>query len=177
MEIVETIEQFAWFASAFRSVGENRTGMSQVDFRVVSKSSESQGLTTELILLPLRHYVATESSYGACWLSLITSSALAWGFPIKERGQAVGLEIPFQGILTACRVRYPVEFKDSIIIHQGHLIIYPIAKHHDGVQWRAVVGERDGFVDGLKTFPILSMGKDVDFFSPSNFSQFRTFVG
>ena len=158
-------------------MGEYGTARSQVDFRVVSTSSESQGLATELILLPLGQYVATQASYGSCWLSLIPSSALAWGFPIKERGQAVGLEIPFQGILMACRVRFPAGFQDSIIIRQGHLTIYPIAKLHDGVQWHAVVGGRNGFFNELKTFPILSMGNNVGHFFPSSFWQSRTFVG
>ena len=175
-EIVERIEQFAWLASAFRSVGKSGTGMSQVDFRIVSESAENQELTTELILLPIRSYSDTEPSYGSRWLSLITSSALAWGFPIKERVQAVGLEIPFRLMLKTCLVRYPPEWQDNMVIRQGHLAIYPIAKHQDGVQWHAVVGGLSGFFRELETFPILSMGKVVDFFSRSNFSHFRTFV-
>ena len=175
MELVETIEQFAWFASAFRSVGENSTGLSQVDFRVIRKYSDF--LMTELILLPLRNYVDTEPSYGSCWLSVIKSSALAWGFPIKERGQAVGLEIPFHLMLKACQVWIPLEWQDSIVIHRNNLKIYPIAKHHDGVQWHAVVGGLQDFYDELKEFPMLPMGRKVNLFSPSSFCQSRTFVG
>ena len=134
MDLVDTIEQFAWLASAFRSVGASTTALSQVDFRVVSKSSESQGLITELILLPLRTCIHTEPGYGSCWLSLLTSSALAWGFPIKERGEAVGLEMPFQLMFKAYGVQYPIQFQDSIIIRQDPLTIYSIAKHDNGVQ-------------------------------------------
>ena len=173
MEIVETIEQFAWFASAFRAVGDSTTGLSQVDFRVVSEPSESQDLMTELKLFPLRTCIHTEPSYGSGWLSLITASALAWGFPIKERReQAVGLEMPFQLILKACGVRFAVQFQDSIIFRQGPLTTYPIAKHDDGVQWRVVVGGLDAFFDSLKAFPVLSMDNNIDKFSKS-----RAFVG
>ena len=73
-EVVETIEQFAWFASAFRSVGKNPTALSLVDFRFVSEPSENQNWVIELILLPLRSCVATEPSYASCWLPLTTSS-------------------------------------------------------------------------------------------------------
>ena len=172
MELVETIEQFAWFASAFRSVGEDRTGLSQVDLRVVSESSKSQELMTELILLPLRTCTHTEPIYGSCWLSLISASALAWGFPIKDRGEAVGLEMPFQLMFKACGVRYPIEFQDSIIIRQGPLTIYPVAKHHDGVQGHVVDGGLDAFFEILKVVPILSPEGDVHLFSKT-----RTFVG
>ena len=133
-ELVETIEQFAWFASAFRSVGQNPTALSLVDFQVTSKLSESQGLVTKLRLLPLRSCVNTDPSYGSCWLSLIPSIALAWGFPIKERGQAVGLEIPVQGMLKACGASGPIQFQDSIIIRKAHFTVYPIARHEDGIQ-------------------------------------------
>ena len=176
MEIVETIEHFAWFTSAFRSVGESTTALSQVDFRVVTESSESQGLITELILLPLRTCIHTEPSYGSCWLPLITASALAWGFPIKERGEAVGLEMPSQLMFGAYGVQYPIPFQDSVIIRQGPLTIYPVAKHHDGVQWHVVDGGKDGgldaFFESLKDFPILSLEGDVHLFSKR-----RTFVG
>ena len=184
-EVVERIEQFAWFASAFRFVGKNPTALSRVDFRVVSEPSESQELVTELILLPLRSCVATEPSYASCWLPLMKSSALAWGFPIKERGSAVGLEIPFQALLKACQVPAPVEYKDSILIWQCPLKIYPTAQHRDGVQWY-VVADKD-FSEKLKTFPLLSLKKDRIMFcfyksipivdTGNDGESIRTFVG
>ena len=161
LEVAETIEQFAWFASAFRSVGENATALSLVDFRVVSVPSESQELVTELITLPLRTCVPTEPSYGSRWLSLVRPSALAWGFPIKKREQAIGLEISFQHMLKACRVLSPVGFLDSVVIRQGPLTIYPIAKHRDGIQWHAVLGDNRGFSNELKIFSILPLEEDT----------------
>ena len=70
---------------------------------------------TEIILLPLRTYVDTEPSYGSRWLSLITSSALAWGFRIKERGQSVGLEIPFRLMYKTLIIGYPIEWQHSMV--------------------------------------------------------------
>ena len=185
MEVVETIEQFAWFASAFRSVGKNPTALSQVDFRVVSELSENRELVTELILLPLQSCVATEPSSESWWLSTMASLALASGFPIKERGQAVGLEVPCTALLKTPGERKPVEFKDSMIIRHGPLNIYPIAKHRNGVQWHAVVDGFDAFVGKLKTLPILSLEKDIRSFYHSrafiltgnNVDSIRTFVG
>ena len=172
MEVIETIEQFAWFASAFRSLGKSSTALSQVDFRVVSDSSESLDLMTELILLPLRSYTDTEPNFGSCWLPLMTSSVLAWGFRVAERGRAVGLEIPFKLMLKACGARFPVEFQNSILIRQGPLTIFPITKHHQGIQWHAVVGKLDVLFDKIKTFPILPVEKSID-----SIIEARSFVG
>ena len=175
MEVVEKIEQFAWFASAFRSSGENSTALSQVGFRVVPESSESQALMTELILLPLRSYEGIKPIYGSCWLSLIPDSVLASGFPIKEREQAVGLEIPYPLFLNACRVQSPVEFWDSIRIRRDSLTVYPIAKHHDWFQWHAVVDEHERGVlyHELTRFPLLPVEMKHD----NPIFYLRTFVG
>ena len=175
-EIVERIEQFAWFASAFRSVGEDTTGPSQVDFRVASKSSESQELRIELVLLPIRGYVITDTGYGPLWLSLMKSSALAWGFPIQERGQILGLEIPFEQIFKSFPNRIPSQHRDSIIILAGNLVIYPMAKHHDSIQWHVfhAPGGLDFFDEEIrlreeeKTVPeVLPMGYNAESFSRS----------
>ena len=163
-ELVETIEQFAWFASAFRSVGNNPTALSLVDFRVISKPSESQGLVTKLTLLPLRSCVNTDPSYGSCWMSLVPFMALAWGFPIKERGQAVGLEIPVQGMLKACGTLAPTGFKDNIIIRRDPFTKYPIASHHDGVQWHVVIGTLEALFEKSKAFLILPLEDDIFLF-------------
>ena len=183
-ELVETIEQFAWFASAFRSVGNNPTALSLVDFRVMSKPSESQGLVTKLTLLPLRSCVDTDPRYGSCWLSLIPFMALAWGFPIKERGQAFGLEIPVQGMLKACGTLAPSVFLDSRIIRRDPFTIYPIARHDDGVQWHVVIGELEAFSEKSKAFPILPLDKDLRSFysggyisAENNDNSIRSFIG
>ena len=187
-ELVETIEQIAWFATAFRSGGEYLTGLSKFDLRVVSVPPKSLELTAELMLLPLRSYVDTEPSYGSCWLEFMTYSVLAWGFPIKERGKAVGLEIPYQLMLKEIVVRTPIEHHDSIIIRQGLLTIYPSAKYDEGIQWRVVVGGSDGFFDQIKTVPVLSLGNSPESFYRSkifdptenlvpSLPQMRNFVG
>ncbi len=144
---METIEQIAWLASAFRASDGKSTALSQVDLRAVSESPQSSCFMTKLLLIPLRSCIDTEVNYGSCWLSLMTSSVLAWGFPIAERGEAVGLELPFQLMLKACGARFPVEFQDSIIIRQGPLTIFPIAKHDHSVQWHVVKG---GLTSSLK---------------------------
>ena len=118
----------------------------------------------------------------------MTSSALAWGFPVKERGEAVGLEIPYQLMLKKSSVRNPTGYQDSIVIQQGHLTIYPTAKYDEGIQWRVVVGGVGSFLDIIKTVPVLSLGNDPGSFYRSkthdstknlvpSLSQRRMFVG
>lgn len=84
----------------------------------------------------------------------------------------------------ACGVRVFGQFKDSIIIRQGPFTIYPIAKHHDSVQWHVVVGELKAFFEKSKVFPILSLENDVRSFysggymlTGNNVNSIRTFLG
>ena len=188
VELLETIEQFAWFATAFRSGGEYLTGLSKFDLRIVSVPPKGPELTAELTLLPLRSYVGSEPSYGSRWLEFMRSSILAWGFPIKERGNAVGLEIPYQLMLKNIVVRTPMEHEDSIIIRQGRLTIYPSAKYDEAIQWRVVVGGSGGFDDQIETDPVQSLGDSLESFYSSPFfdptenlvpllPQLRNFVG
>lgn len=186
-EILETIEQFAWLATALRSPGEDSTGPSQFDLQIERVSPTGLVVTAALMLHPIQSYVDTAPRYGSRWLALMKSSALAWGFPIKERENAVGLEIPYQLMLKEVFVRTPSEYDDSIIICQKPLTIYPTAKYDEGIQWRAVVGGMLGFFDEIKTVPLLSLGNDSESFYKRTFiptknlvfslSQLRNFVG
>ena len=153
-DITESIEQFAWLASSFRSSQGDSVSLSQVEFRVVSTSPEAEYVMTELILCPLRMAREEELGLGSCWTMLYPSAVVAWGFPIAPRVEAVGLEIPWHLML-------PIEFQDSMIIRQDPMVIFPVEKTRSGTQWHAVSGGLSTFFEEIKLSPLLPIQDDI----------------
>jgi hypothetical protein len=163
-EIIETIEQFAWLSSVFRFSTKQSLGLSQTEFRVVPGPTGSKSVFAELLLRPVRSIPESDLSFGSCWTPLFDHSVLAWGFPIAERGDLYGLELPFELLLKASRARFPVEFQNSVIIRQGPLTAFPVASHSVGTQWHATLGGLDEFFDKINSIPLLPVQDDIKAF-------------
>lgn len=160
-EIIETIEQFAWLSSIFRLPTGESLGFSETEFRVVSGPSRSNSVFAELLLRPVHSIPASDLSFGSCWVPLFDRSVLAWGFPIAERGNLYGLELPFELLLAAFRARFPVEFQNSIIIRRGSLTAFPVASHPVGTQWHATDGGLDEFFEKINSIPLLPVQENI----------------
>ncbi|KAH7380806.1 hypothetical protein BKA64DRAFT_221062 [Cadophora sp. MPI-SDFR-AT-0126] len=163
-EIIETVEQLAWLASTFRFGTLQSIGLSQTEFRVVPGPTGSEGVFAEIILRPIRSIPESELSLGSCWTSLFDRSVLAWGFPVAERGDLHGLELSFELLLKASGARFPVEFQESIIIRQGPLTVFPVARGSVGTQWHVTLGGLDEFFDKINSFPLLPVQDDINTF-------------
>lgn len=162
-DITESIEQFAWLASSFRSSQGDSVCLSQVEFRVVSTSPEAHYLRTELILCPMRMVREEELGLGSCWTMLYPSAVVAWGFPIAPRDEPAGLEIPWHLMLSFSGAKFPIEFQDSMIIRQDPMVIFPVAKNCSGTQWHAVSGGLSAFFEEIKLSPLLPIQDDMQF--------------
>ena len=152
-DIIETMEQFAWISAALRPPTGDSLGLSQIDLRISTFPEEVGFVGADLVLLPLRQDETPDMPMlGSCWKNLFDQSVLAWGFPIAERGEEYGLELPFELMLRMSGARFPTEFQDTIIIRQGPITIFPIERHSTGIQWHVVIGDNNEFFKELQTF-------------------------
>lgn len=163
-EIIETIEQFAWLTSVFRFPTEDSLGLSQTDFRVVEGPTGSKSIFAELTLRSIRKLPESDLFFGSCWTPLFARSVLAWGFPVEERGEFYGLDLPFEVLLKASGARFPVEFQNSVIIRQGPLTAFPVLSNSLGTQWHAVLGGLDEFFNQINSFPLSPAQDDITAF-------------
>lgn len=87
-KIVEIAQQLAWLGAALRHSLDDGLKNSEAEISTVQGRKPVFDVTFSVS--PLNK---NESS---CWHSLFTSSVIDKGFPIAERGQEVGLEIPLE---------------------------------------------------------------------------------
>ena len=162
--IIETVEQLAWLAATFRLSQAGSICLSRVEVRAVPNDLVDQSIHLDLILCPLRIVHESELGLGSCWTKLYPSTVIACGFPVAHRSEAIGLEIPWDLMLSFSGAKYPIEFQDSMIIRQDPLIIYPVATSESGTQWHAVEGGLDAFFKEIILSPLLLIPDDIQTF-------------
>jgi hypothetical protein len=79
---------------------------------------------------------ATET---ACWLPLFKGASIASGFPIPDRAEEIGLEIPLELLARLADVRQAIEFEGGVILKGFGEMFVPVKKRGDRVQWHAIV--------------------------------------
>ena len=138
------------------------------------ESTSTTGIQAGLRMLPLRPWSPPQGSeanpLGTCWTSLFDDSVLAWGFPVQERPEFLGLEISYQVMLQVSGAKFPVEFQDSIVIRQGATTIFPVAAGSGGVQWHLISGDMNDFFEESRKYPLPP-------FDAETFLKGRTFLG
>lgn len=171
-EIFETLEQFSWLSSCFRSPAGKSVGISQTGLRVIPGPTGSQAIFAELTLFPIREVPQLDVSFGSYWLPLFDRSVLAWGFPVSERGDFYGLELSFELLLKASGTYLPVEFQNSFILRQGVLTVFPTASQDKAIQWHAMLGGLEEFFDKIDSTTLFPVQDDI-----KNFVTVRHFLG
>jgi hypothetical protein len=81
---------------------------------------------------------ATET---ACWLPLFKGATIASGFPIPDRAEELGLEIPLELLARLADVHQAIEFEGGIVLKGFGEMFVPVKKRGDRVQWHAIVSE------------------------------------
>jgi hypothetical protein len=72
-----------------------------------------------LILDYLRPIANPESELESCWHQMFKDFVIATEFPIPNRENQRGIELPLELMLTLSRVRYPVDCLDGVVL-KGH---------------------------------------------------------
>jgi hypothetical protein len=127
--IVELAQQLAWLGSALSA---SPFG----DQVAYAKPSLTMSSTTEAVMTyEHSHLHETEQ---ACWLPLFRGAVIASGFPIVERGNETGLEIPLNLLAGIGGVQHAVEFQGGVVMKGFSHMFVPVQKRDDRVQWHAV---------------------------------------
>ena len=130
MLIVELAQQIAWIGSAL-STSPFGDQLAYARPSVHGTSSPSRfEITFER--KPLQ---ATET---ACWLPLFCGAVIASGFPIPDRADEMGLEIPLELLAGIAGVRHAVEYEGGVVMKGFSHMFVPVRKKDDRVQWHAI---------------------------------------
>ena len=127
-EIVQVGQQLAWLASVFRTGTADRPSYFDFKFKALSLHHFS------LIALGLRQVPDSQAS---CWLPLLAGGVIATGFPIPDRDEELGVEIPFDTMLQLACVEYPVYYGEVIVFRGWQTLLYPVKASTDfsTIQW------------------------------------------
>ena len=166
-QLTEIAQQLAWLSAVFRVPRYDELSLSAVVLERIDDES------FKLFLLDLQPLSEKEFS---CWHPLFVNGVIAHGFPIPERQEEVGIELPFEVMTALSRVLYPIEYYDGIILKGPFTALVPIAHYSDSVQWHFI-----GTNTGNERLATGSIGKHLtDWFETCDFDllkEARTFLG
>jgi hypothetical protein len=74
----------------------------------------------------------------ACWLPLFHGAVIATGFPIPDRADEMGLEIPITLLAGISGVCHAVEYEGGVVMKGFSHMFVPVRKRNDRVQWHAI---------------------------------------
>ena len=148
-EIKETIEQFAWLAAIFRRPHPERVTVSDVNFRLGIPEEAPQGSHEmqhfELSLYPAELGMDVDSdAKGQCWTRLFPESIIAYRFPVSatiRKSPLKGLAMPFDVMTSAIGIKYPIYYKEGMLLASEKVLLVPVERHNDDVQWHLLQGE------------------------------------
>lgn len=126
---VELAQQFAWIGAAF-SISPFGDRMAYARSSIQSEAGPNYKISIA--------YDPVPTAETACWLPLFCGAVLASGFPIPEREDETGLEIPLDLLAEIAGVRHAVEFDGGVVIKGFSHMFIPIRRTQDRVQWHAI---------------------------------------
>ena len=165
--LIHLAQQLAWISAVFRVPRDSELTYSDVSFE---KTGPLQFKMT------LMHLQKVENANGFCWHSLFLNSVIARGFPIPDRGKEVGIEIPFEVMVSLACVLYPMEYHGGTILRGIKLTLVPTAHCSGSVQWHCVPSEQDCYLPQADEV----MKRIPDWFKTPDFELLksaRTFLG
>lgn len=77
----------------------------------------------------------------SCWLSLFPNAAIAYGFPIPERSNGVGLEMSVELMAAIIGARHAAVFDGGVVVKGFSSMFVPVMRTDDGIQWHYVANE------------------------------------
>jgi hypothetical protein len=100
-----------------------------------------------------------------CWLPLFRGATIAKGFPIKERGNEQGLEVPLDIITPIMGARFATVLQDTAIIIGWSAMLIPVYRSGDRVQWHLVCSSNPDtqllYQEGLARCPTRASLREV----------------
>jgi hypothetical protein len=131
-QLAELAQQLAWLGCALRV---SPYGNSPAHFEPLFLRKDLRAF--EIMFKPSPIH-ATES---ACWLPLFCGAVIAAGFPIAERTEGIGLEIPIELLAGISGTQHAVEYEGGVVMKGFSHMFVPIRKTADCVQWHAIMNQ------------------------------------
>ncbi len=160
-DLIHLAQQLAWMSAVFRVPRDGELTYSDVIF-------EQRGpLEFGLMLMDLQKVKNTGK---ACWHSLFASSVIARGFSTPDRENEIGIEVPFEVMISLACILYPMDYQGGTILRGMRLTLVPTAYCSDSVQWHCVSSEKDSYLPRANEL----MEKVPEWFKTPDFELLRT---
>jgi hypothetical protein len=167
--LVELAQQLAWVGSALRTspFGDELAYSKPLFLRRGPRTFE----------IMFKH-APIHVSETACWLPLFCGAVIAKGFPIPERGDEVGLEVPLQILAELAGVRHAVEHENGIVMKGFAHMFVPVRRDGDRVQWHAIFsGDTEKRITYAHSLSQCNSRASLDEVSLQDLPSLRAFVG
>lgn len=129
--LIEIAQQLSWLTASIRLPIDGQVSLS--DSLLIIIDAEFEVPAYKVLSLPLHSAPATENS---CWVPLFLGTVLARNFPIPEREQERGLELPFDLLATVAGNMVPKCHDGGIYLKGYSRLLYPVSGSIPGsVQW------------------------------------------
>lgn len=113
-----------------------------------------------------------------CWTPLFTGVVLVPGFPISDRGDEMGLEIPLDLLADIGGVRHAVVYEGGVVLKGFSHMFVPVQKVDDRIQWHAISNQdpetRLTYHDAISRCGSRALLNDINL---EDIKQCRAFLG
>ncbi|KAL4724442.1 hypothetical protein ACLX1H_009057 [Fusarium chlamydosporum] len=168
-DLIELAQQIVWICSALRVGQTNNTSHAyrRDVYHPIYEVSESymKGNATFHVSCQSE---STTWKQDSCWREVVAPTAvLCQHFPIPQRRDEVGLEIPLGMFCAMAGMRHAVEFEGGIVMKSVDGMLIPVSRKDNIVQWHFVSGDDDGerfkYQHGISKCPNRALIDTVDF--------------
>ena len=145
--LIEVAQQLSWLTASIRFPIDGQVSLS--DSLLISKGAGFNAVTYKIIALPLQIAPNTENS---CWLPLFHATVIARNYPIPEREQERGLELPYDLMAAVAGNMVPKCHDGGIYLKGYSRLLYPVSGSIPGsIQWHLLtsISRRVGLPDDL----------------------------
>lgn len=148
--ITDVMEQLAWMTAVFRKPLPGQVTVSDINFksRMITKAEDQimSGVPQfELSLYPPELSLCVSlDARGQCWAKVFSESILAYRFPTppsKRDANLRGLEVQFDIMTAVAGIRYPISFGQRLVLAGESVLLVPMARNGNAVQWHFLDGE------------------------------------
>ena len=106
---------------------------------------------TTLQILP-RALTTVPTKERLCWNEMMLPSVIVRGFPIPERFGEVGLELPFDMMVSLAGILYPIEFENGVVLKGYSSVFLPVSKREStSIQWHFKAAQTSGKRESIQS--------------------------
>jgi len=131
--LIEITQQLAWIGAALSSSPfEEKVAYSEASIAKIG----SERLEFELDF----QFAPLHPAERSCWLPLFCGASIARGFPIAERQDEMGVEVPLDIAAEIAGFQHAVEFAGGVVMKGFSSMLVPIRRQEDRIQWHLLSG-------------------------------------